>query len=43
MTIKKKKILRHKNDKRMRYYIEKWIKEYRDLESKLKDIDNGNE
>lgn len=43
MTIKKKQILRHKNDKRMRHYIEKWIKEYRDLENRLNDIDNGNE
>ena len=40
MVIKKKQILRHKNDKRMRHYVEDWIKQYKDLERTLKNYDN---
>ena len=35
MAIKKKQILRHKNDKRMKPYIIKWLKEYDELKEKL--------
>ena len=35
MEIKKKQILRHKNDKRMKPYIIKWLKEYEELKESL--------
>ena len=38
MEIKKKQILRHKNDKRMKPYIIKWLKEYEELKEQLDSI-----
>lgn len=38
MEIKKRQILRHKNDERMKHYIIKWLKEYEDLKNKYNSI-----
>jgi len=35
MEIKKKQILRHKNNERMKPYIIKWLKEYEELKESL--------